>query len=237
MKSLTFIAAIVIALSIGVLTLANAQTITVEEVLLAVLIDDFKVEDYSAQIIVAQGTTSERRGSQIYQKLNKLRSTFTEDGDANPVNAEIISDSQFLTAIDRDVDTVDYFPLGQDPSAMDFRSLYYASARSPIMHWTFADGSTRKNKDPSNIYDLVLQGADIGIQIKVDVARRVILEKSLDFGGGRTFNETRSNFALTQGVYLPGTRAYVDHLANSRVDVLSGYLINQQPDPSIFEAP
>jgi outer membrane lipoprotein-sorting protein len=227
---------VVVAFSFVCTVPALAQKITVEEALLAVLIDDFKIDDYSADATVDQGTGGEQRGTLVYQKTNKLRMTFTENGTGSPIDKVVVTNEQSVTVFDNDADTVQFQALGKDPMNMDLRSLYYLSSQSPVLYWTFADGSTIKDVDPSDQYDLKLQGANFDITIKVDVARRVLLEKVADLGGGNTFRQTFSNFSPVSSVYMPG-RQDIDYAGATRVDIFSNYGLNQNPAASLFEVP
>jgi len=222
--------------SLGWSGMAAAQDISVDDVILAVLIGDFKVDDYEAQIIVGQGSAHEKRGSIVYQKSGKLRMTYTEDGVGSPLNIVIVSDGLTLTVFDNDAGTVEHQSMGLDPLSMDFRALYYLCSRSPIFHWTFSDGSTTQPVDPGNQYDLSLRGADLDIRVRVDVALRAMVEIEVDGGGGTTVVETWSDFSLVDSVYLPGRRT-IKYLGNTRIDIFSGYAINQNPTPDLFLVP
>lgn len=239
MKNLWITVALVVALSIGSTVPAMAEKITVEEVILAVLIDDFKTDDYSADITAGQGLAGEQRGTVIYRKTNKYRMTFTEDGNGDLVDKVVVSDGRSATLFDNDAGTVEHQDLGIDPMNMDFRALYYLSARSPILHFTFSDGSTARDKVPSNQYDLKLQGADLDISIKLDVARRVLLEKRVDLGAGKSITQAFSDFLLAGSVYVPGTQTLTYDMGTpiTRVDVFSNYALNQDPSSSLFDVP
>jgi outer membrane lipoprotein-sorting protein len=237
MKKVCFALALIAVMSVGWNGPSLAEKISVDEVLLAVLVDDFKVDDYTAQVTLANGTSSERSGTTVYKKTNIFRTTIEEDELGNPLDGVMIFDGSSLTVYDDQAHTVQHVEQGNDPLSMDFRSLYFLSAQSPILHWTFSDGSTLKDVAPSNQYELRLQGADLGITIKVDTARRAVVERRVDLGGGKYFLEVHSDFATVGGVSLPGRRNLSDNLGNTREDLYSSYVVNTQPAPSLFRVP
>jgi outer membrane lipoprotein-sorting protein len=229
---------ILVSITVLAVTVASAQTVTVEEVLARVLVTDAAVDDFTADVIQNQGLPAELRGTAIFRKANQSYILLTEDGGGSPVDREVVSNAKSFTVFDNDAGTVVNRDLPLDPSNSDFRSLHRIIDVSPILHWRFLGGGTTAPVAGDNRYTLEAVGSNVDVRITVDTSLGAMVKRELFIGATLAVEETWSGFIPVGSVNLP-TSYVSDYLEGTEVSTVSfsNFVPNQNPDEDLFRTP